>query len=142
MRSAALVGGVLMLAAPAAAQQAETSGPTPMEERVAVIAVLDKVSQVVTEYEMSPGDSEDYRALSIRLVACEKTPPWAPREEEGAFLQIDDRRAGEGESRRLFSGWLFANSPSLNSFDNPAYDVWVRSCTMDFPDTPSGEAEN
>src|SRR3546814_10321454 len=63
---------------------------------------------------------------------CEKQPPW---EEQltGAFLQIDSL---EGERpQRVFSGWLFVESPSLNSFDNPRYDVWVRSCAMSFPES-------
>lgn len=136
-----LAASIAALAAlPLAAQVAEgvpeleeRPQPTPMEERTATLAVLDKVSQQTFEYEMSPGDSVEYRGIALRLVACEATPPWAEREEAGAFVQIDSRR-GE-DTRRLFSGWLFANSPSLNSFDNPAYDVWVRSCTMAFPET-------
>lgn len=131
---AALAAGELPATAQEQAEE-EQSQPTPMAERVAVVAVLDKVSQKTAEYEVRPGDRIQFRALSIRMRACETTPPWEPRPLTGAFLQIDTQSNGEDQPRRVFSGWLFKESPSLNSFDNSAYDVWVKSCTMSFPET-------
>ena len=47
------------------------------------------------------------------------------------------RDAGQnGEWRKIFSGWQFKESPSLNVVEHPIYDVWVKDCTMSF----SGEA--
>lgn len=131
---AVLAAGELPAAAQQQAEEAQPE-PTPMGERVAVVAVLDKVSQKTAEYEVRPGDRIQFRALSIRMQACETTPPWEPRPLTGAFLQIDAKSNGQDQPRRIFSGWLFKESPSLNSFDNPAYDVWVKSCTMSFPET-------
>ena len=37
------------------------------------------------------------------------------------------------EFNRVFSGWLFKNSPSLNVVEHPIYDVWVKDCAMSFP---------
>ena len=31
-------------------------------------------------------------------------------------------------ARQLFRGWMFANAPGLNLFENPAYDAWVIAC--------------
>ncbi|MEE4348616.1 MAG: DUF2155 domain-containing protein [Pacificimonas sp.] len=140
MKCALLLAAALLW--PVANSAAAQTAVTPMVERVATIAVLDKVSQEVADYEVLPGERIAYRALSIRLVACDATPPWAEREEQGAFVQIDDRRAREGENQRLFSGWLYAKSPSLNSFDHPGYDVWVRSCAMAFPETGPDTSED
>jgi len=28
----------------------------------------------------------------------------------------------------LYNGWMIANHPSLNSFENANYDVWVKNC--------------
>ncbi|WP_306253394.1 DUF2155 domain-containing protein [Parvularcula sp. IMCC14364] len=35
----------------------------------------------------------------------------------------------------LFSGWMFASSPSLNALEHPVYDVWVIDCKMVEPPT-------
>ncbi|MEQ8179899.1 MAG: DUF2155 domain-containing protein [Amphiplicatus sp.] len=29
---------------------------------------------------------------------------------------------------RIFAGWMFASSPSLNALEHPVYDVWVIDC--------------
>ena len=30
----------------------------------------------------------------------------------------------------IFTGWMFASSPSLNAIEHPVYDVWVIDCKM------------
>lgn len=107
--------------------------PTPVAERVVGIGVLNKQNGNVRFFEVKPGAVIAHERLQIRVRTCETTPPWE-RPQTGAFLQIDERLR-QGGSRRIFSGWLFAESPSLNSVENPTYDVWVRSCKMSFPET-------
>ena len=107
--------------------------PTPMAERVVTFAALNKASRDVRTFTAKPGATVTFERLTIRVRACETTPPWE-RPLTGAFLQIDERLR-QGGSKRIFSGWLFAESPSLNSVQNPNYDVWVKSCTMSFPET-------
>ena len=43
------------------------------------------------------------------------------------------QRGTEDDFRRIFSGWLFKNKPSINVVEHPIYDVWVKSCAMEFP---------
>ncbi len=114
-----------------AAPKAAPATPTPMPQRVARIAALNKQNGRVQEFAVHPGSRVAYGRLAINVRACETTPPWERPSLSGAFVQIDDVET----KKRLFSGWLFAETPSLNSFDNPVYDVWVRSCTMSFPET-------
>jgi hypothetical protein len=106
--------------------------PTPMAERVITFAVLNKNNGQTRDFRVRPGTVVNYGRLTIRARACEATPPWE-RPWSGAFLQIDDRPK-RGGTKRVFSGWLFAESPSINSFDHPVYDVWVKSCAMSFPE--------
>ncbi len=108
--------------------------PTPMNERVGTIGALDKRTGVAREYPLHPGDSARFGALTIRLRACETTPPWQQTPESGGFVQID-QDLKKGGVRRVFSGWLFAHSPSLNAFEDPNYDVWIKACAMRFPET-------
>jgi hypothetical protein len=116
----------------AAAPAREPDQPTPMAERVISFVVLDKNNGQVRDFKVKPGAVVNVGRLTIRTRACEATPPWE-RPWSGAFLQIDDHLK-RGGVKRVFSGWLFAESPSLNSFEHPIYDVWVKSCAMSFPE--------
>ena len=106
---------------------------TPLDERVATIGLLNKRNNVTQDLEMSPGETRRIGAVIIRLQSCERTAPWEMPQETGAFVQVHVQN-GEGEDfRRIFSGWLFKNSPSLNVVEHPIYDVWVKDCAMTFP---------
>ena len=112
---------------------------TPLEERVATIGLLNKRNNVSQELEMSPGDSRRVGDVIVRLRSCERTAPWELPQETGAFVQVlVADRSGENQFRRIFSGWLFKNSPSLNVVEHPIYDVFVKDCAMSFPGEGGG----
>ena len=107
---------------------------TPMDERVATIGLLNKRNNLSQDLEMKPGEARRVGDVIVRMSACERTAPWEMPRETGAFVQVLIRDAGEdGEWRKVFSGWLFKNSPSLNVVEHPIYDVWVKDCAMSFP---------
>ncbi|MEL7691665.1 DUF2155 domain-containing protein [Citromicrobium bathyomarinum] len=118
---------------------------TPMEERVATIGLLNKRNNVSRDFEMKPGEAVRVGDVVIRMEACEKTAPWEMPQEEGAFVQlfVRERRGNESEPswQKVFSGWLFRNSPSLNVVEHPVYDVWVKKCAMSFPGEEDSAAE-
>jgi hypothetical protein len=119
---------------------------TPMADRVATIGVLNKRNNLSQDLEMKPGESRRLGNIVVRLSACEKTAPWEPNPEEGAFVQVLVReRAEPGANlqwRRIFSGWLFKNAPAVNVVEHPIYDVWVKSCAMSFPGEESPAPSN
>ena len=84
---------------------------------------------------LKPGQFINFAGIRITARTCETTPPWEWPKLQGAFLQVDERLAGQ--VKRVFSGWLYAESPSLNVMQHPRYDVWLKSCTMRFPDGPA-----
>ena len=106
---------------------------TPMAERVAVIGVLNKRNGVARDITLHPGQGARVGDLIVRLRACETTADWEPEQLTGAFIQAD-KRGTDGNWRRIFSGWLYKESPSLNVVEDPLYDVWPKSCTMRHPD--------
>ncbi|MCA0979260.1 DUF2155 domain-containing protein [Qipengyuania flava] len=107
---------------------------TPMEERVATIGLLNKRNNLSEELELKPGEQRRVGDVIVRLRACERTAPWEFERDEGAFVQVLVRERGTEDSfRKVFSGWLFKNKPALNVVEHPIYDVWVKSCAMDFP---------
>ena len=117
----------------AAASPAGDYGATPMNERVAVLGLLNKRNNVSEEIRLKPGESREIGPVIIRVSACERTAPWEMPQQTGAFVQVDIRERGAPQHRRVFSGWLFLESPSLNVVEHPVYDVWVKDCTMRFP---------
>jgi hypothetical protein len=122
-------------AAAAAPSAAPTSdyGATPMNERVAVLGLLNKRNNVSEEISLKPGEAREIGAVIIRVSACERTAPWEMPQETGAFVQVDIRERGSQQHARVFSGWMFRENPSLNVVEHPVYDVWVKDCTMRFP---------
>ena len=110
---------------------------TPMNERVATLGLLNKRNNISQDLEMKPGESRRIGNVVVRLSACEKSAPWESNPEEGAFVQVLVRERADADSdlewRRVFSGWLFKNAPSVNVVEHPIYDVWVKSCAMTFP---------
>jgi hypothetical protein len=124
-------------AAPAPAKPAapRVSQVTPVKERVLVVGALAKRTGETRFLTLKPGQYIDFAGIRITARTCETTPPWEWPKLQGAFLQVDERLAGQ--VKRVFSGWLYAESPSLNVMQHPRYDVWLKSCTMRFPDGPS-----
>ena len=110
---------------------------TPMAERVAVLGLLNKRNNISRDIELKPGEQRRIGDVVVRVSACERTAPWEEPPETGAFVQVvvQERRDADSdmEWRRIFSGWLFRNSPSLNVVEHPIYDVWVKDCRMSFP---------
>lgn len=109
-------------------------------ERVAVIAALDKRLGTTQDFTLKPGERFQFGRLSGVLQSCERTQPFE-RKQSAAFVQVVEQPVQlQGKPkpppRTVFSGWLFAESPSLNPFIHPVYDVWLKSCTMRFPDGP------
>lgn len=107
---------------------------TPMAERVAVIGVLNKRDGVSRDITLRPGEAKRVGPLIVRLRACDQTADWEPEQLTGAFVQADLHGA-DGQWRRIFSGWLYKESPSLNVVENPYWDVWPKSCAMRHAET-------
>lgn len=115
-------------------QPVDTGAATPMKDRVAKIGVLNKRNYLQQTFQMKPGDAKRFGDVVVRLAACERTAPWEWPRQTGAFAQVFVRRAdapGKAPTwKKVFSGWLFKESPSLNVVQDPVYDVWVEDCTM------------
>jgi hypothetical protein len=128
---------------PPARQAASTAngegGVTPMAQRVAVLGLLNKRNGIVQTVSLHPGQSVRWKDMIVRLRACEATAPWEDEKLTGAFVQVDVQRPDE-RWQRVFSGWLYKESPSLNVVEHPIYDVWPKSCEMTYPAGPAAPA--
>ena len=114
---------------------ASSEGATAMADRVATIGLLNKRNSISQDLVMKPGESRRIGDIIVRVSACERTAPWEMPQETGAFVQVlvEGRGDDDGNWRRIFSGWMFRNSPGLNVVEHPIYDVWVKDCAMRYP---------
>jgi hypothetical protein len=112
---------------------------TPMKDRVATLGLLNKRNNISQDITLKPGETRRIGDVIVALKACERTAPWEMPQETGAFVQvfIQQARGGQGFAK-VFSGWLFRESPSLNVVEHPIYDVWVKDCAMSFPGEEAG----
>jgi len=113
-----VVLSLLAAALPAAAQ--------PIANPVATLAGLDKITGRITEFDVYIDETVLFGALEITPRACYNRPP-TEAQRVSAFLEVDQRSLN-GASRRIFTGWMFADSPALNAVDHAIYDVWLINC--------------
>jgi hypothetical protein len=121
-------------ATPGAAQEPAVKAVTPMAQRVATLGLLNKRNGLWRDLTLKPGQAVRIGDVVVRLKACETTAPWEPEAYTGAFVQVIVLGSDE-KWRKVFSGWLYKESPSLNLVEHPIYDVWTKACTMRHPDT-------
>lgn len=127
-------------AAPAAEKPKDyvpSSKTTPMAERVATIGLLNKRNGLWRDLTLKPGQAVRIGDVVVRLQACETTAPWEVEQLTGSFVQVTVQGADK-KWRRVFSGWLYKESPSLNVVEHPIYDVWTKACQMRHVDTGAG----
>jgi hypothetical protein len=115
----------------------ENDHGTPVKDRVATIGLINKRNNITQDVVMKPGESRRIGNVIIKLATCERTAPWEDPQETGAFVQVFVEERASIQDRlawhKVFSGWLFRNTPSLNVVEHPVYDVWVKDCAMKFP---------
>jgi hypothetical protein len=101
----------------------------------AVLQGLDKVTARIQRIEALIDRPVQFGSLRILVRICVKKPP-EELPESATFLEITDERAG-GKAIRVFSGWMFASSPSLSAMEHAVYDVWVVDCMNEASDSSS-----
>jgi hypothetical protein len=94
--------------------------------RIAVVRGLDKITARVRDVEAPVGVPVMFNSFEILVQTCDKRPP-EETPETTAFLQVTEHRI-DGTLERIFSGWMYASSPSLNPVEHSTYDVWLIDC--------------
>lgn len=107
-------------AAPAVAQSERLSNP------IAVFAGLDKITGVTTTFEIPIGEERRFGALIVKPNVC-FSRPITEEPKTTSFVEVDQVEM-EKTRRRIFSGWMFAESPGLNAVEHAIYDVWLTGC--------------
>jgi hypothetical protein len=107
---------------------------------IAVFAALDKVTGRISHLEIPMNKTVEFGALKVTPRVCDTRPPTeAPH--TASFVEVDEVKL-TGEVQRIFTGWMFAESPGLHAVEHPVFDVWLTSCKTPSTPTPSGNAAN
>jgi hypothetical protein len=116
----AIIMASATLVAPAAALADRIANP------IAIFSGLDKITGTITTFEVPIDGNKQFGSLVVRPRTCFSRPP----EEEPkttSFVEVEE--VGTDKSaKRIFSGWMFAESPGLNAVEHPVYDVWLTGC--------------
>ena len=113
--------GALLLAAAAG-----TARAGPVQNPIAVFAGLDKITGLITTFEVPVDETRRFGSLNVRPRVCNTRPVTEPPKTT-SFVEVDDNQLN-GELKRIFSGWMLAESPGLNAVEHPVYDVWLTGC--------------
>lgn len=97
-----------------------------IENGTAVFAALDKVTARISRIEVKLNDTAAFGALKVTPRACYSRPP-TEQPKTTTFVEVEEVML-DGKKNRIFSGWMFAESPALNAVEHPVYDIWLTEC--------------
>jgi hypothetical protein len=109
---------LLTFAVPAAAER--------IKNPIALFSGLDKVTGITTDFEIKVGEEKPFGLFTVKPFVC-FTRPITEEPKTAAFVQVDVQ-GSDGKKTRIFSGWMFAESPGLNAVEHPIFDVWLTGC--------------
>ncbi|WP_421869147.1 DUF2155 domain-containing protein [Pararhizobium sp.] len=114
------IAGTALLSMTTAADAARITNP------VAVFSGIDKITGRITTFDVYIGETVQFGALQVTPRVCySRDDTEAPKTD--TFVEVDEITL-DRKIRRIFTGWMFADSPGLNAVEHPVYDVWLNSC--------------
>ncbi|RUT32802.1 DUF2155 domain-containing protein [Arsenicitalea aurantiaca] len=105
---------------------------------VAAFSGLDKITGRITNFDVYMDETVQFGALQITPRVCYSHTGDDSSDGPSVFIEVDQVSL-QRTVRRIFAGWMFADSPALNAVDHAVYDVWLVECktTTDVP-PPAG----
>ena len=111
-----------------------------VQNPIAIFAALDKVTGRISHLEIPINETVQFGALKVTPRVCNTRPPTeAPH--TSSFVEVDEIKLN-GEVERIFTGWMFADSPGLHAVEHPVFDVWLTNCKTNEPVAPAGSDQN
>jgi len=104
-------------------------GDQRIENRVAEFSGIDKITGRIIKFDVYINETVQFGALQVTPKVCYSRPV-SQTPKTTSFIEVDaitlDRKI-----ERIFTGWMFADSPGLNAVEHPVYDIWLTSCKME-----------
>ncbi len=114
----------------------------PIRHPTAVFAGLDKTTGRIINFDVAIDETVQFGTLQVTPRVC-NTRPQTEAPQTTTFVEVDEqapkpdqkrdptanvRTEPKLETKRIFSGWMFAASPGLHGVEHPVYDVWLVDC--------------
>ena len=97
--------------------------------KVAEFSGIDKITGRITAFDVYIDETVQFGALQVTPRVC-YTSPASETQQTDSFVEVDEITL-DREIRRIFTGWMFSDSPGLNAVEHPVYDVWLKGCKTD-----------
>ncbi|MET3580793.1 hypothetical protein ABID19_003832 [Mesorhizobium robiniae] len=130
--------------APATSEAPETSeapaaptGPERITNPVAEFAGIDKITGRIITFDVYIDETVQFGALQVTPRICYSRPE-NEEPKTDSFVEVDEITL-DRKIRRIFTGWMFAESPGLNAVEHAVYDVWLKACKQK-SDVPAPDA--
>ena len=98
-----------------------------INEKFAELNILDKVSSKTSKINVKIGEDFTFQNLLINVLKC-RNSRFDDNPEVTAYMQVKDLKSTNNNKVYIFNGWTFASSPSIEPFDHPVYDIWLKKC--------------
>ncbi|MCG7505141.1 DUF2155 domain-containing protein [Mesorhizobium retamae] len=113
-------------------QQPAQSKPTPeakverVANPVAEFSGIDKITGRIINFDVYIDETVQFGALQVTPRVC-YSRPGAEAPKTDSFVEVDEITL-DRKIRRIFTGWMFAESPGINAVEHAVYDVWLKGC--------------
>jgi hypothetical protein len=106
---------------------------------IAVFSGLDKITGATTTFEVPIGTEKQFNSLIVKPDVC-YTREITEEPKTTSFVEVTEVQL-DSSKKKIFTGWMFAESPALNAVEHPVYDVWLVGCRdPNAPPVPVEEA--
>ena len=119
----AVLAGIVALGAGGGAVQAKS---VRIEHKIAIFSTLDKVTARISKIEIPLNETVQFGSLRVTPRVCYSRPA-TERPKTTSFVEVYEVQL-DGQEEKVFSGWMFAESPGLNAVEHPVFDVWLTDC--------------
>ncbi len=117
---------MLFLAAGSLCGLAGSARADKIKHTTAVFAGLDKITGRIISFEVAIDETVQFGTLQVTPRVCYTRPPTEAPQTDG-FVEVYEVDA-DSKYKKVFSGWMFADSPGLHGVEHPVYDVWLTDC--------------
>ena len=132
------LGAVAQQGQPAQEQQPQQEGQPPEDAEttpaapqrisnpIAEFTGVDKITGRIITFDVYINETVQFGALQVTPRVCYSRPA-TEEPKTDSFVEVDEITL-DRKIRRIFTGYMFAQSPGLNAIEHPVYDVWLKSC--------------
>ncbi|TIU75655.1 MAG: DUF2155 domain-containing protein [Mesorhizobium sp.] len=102
------------------------AAPERITNPVAEFAGIDKITGRIITFDVYIDETVQFGALQVTPRICYSRPQ-TEEPKTDSFVEVDEITL-DRKIRRIFTGWMFAESPGLNAVEHAVYDVWLKGC--------------